>query len=137
MDPQRRPGITKNCINSIIFSVGFPKNFDTLCCHLFSSSGVPRNSEMLLKHNACNAFRATPQNWKILEILLKMTSGRPPGRPQEAPESQKSVPGLPKNYTKKTSRKKLKKAPGYISANLRSARTCLSMGTGSAFQFEK
>ena len=57
MDPQSHPEITKNIINSIIFSVGFPKNFDTLCCHLFSSSGVPRSSEMLLKHNACNAFR--------------------------------------------------------------------------------
>ena len=55
----------KNQHKLFIFSVGFPKNSDTLCCHLFSSSGVPRSSEMSLKHNACNAFRATPKIGKL------------------------------------------------------------------------
>ena len=65
MEPQRHPEITKNNIKSVIFSVSFPMNFDTLCYHLFSSSGVPRSSEMLLKHSACHAFRATPKIWKF------------------------------------------------------------------------
>ena len=69
MDPRSHPEITKNSINSIIFSVGFPKNFDTLCCHLFSSSGVPRSSEMSLKHSACDAFRATPKIGKFSKFF--------------------------------------------------------------------
>ena len=71
IDPQRHPEITKNSRNSIIFSVRFPKNFDTLCCHLFSSSGVPRSSEMSLKHSACHAFRATPKMGKFSKFFQK------------------------------------------------------------------